>query len=222
MEWTNDKADYVEKIEGGERRFYAHPVEYREDDEGTIEGIASKVNKWYDLGWFEERIAKGAFDDVLKNDDVRALFNHDPNLVLARTKSKTLNLSVNKTGDLVYGYKTPDRQYAKDLENTIRTGDVDQSSFAFRVKEETWEWASDDEDLKKDRRTITKIEKLFDVSPVTYAASPSTKVAARKQTDHEQELKRAKQAKIDKQNKLKIIGAEMKLRELNLGENGRD
>lgn len=201
-----DKNDYIEKIEDAERRFFHHPVEYREDEEGKVEGIASRVNEWYDLGYFEERVAKGAFDNVL-NDDVRALFNHDPNLVLARTKSKTLELFTDKDGNLVYRYKTPDRSYAKDLEDAIKSGDVDQSSFAFRVKEEKWEWKDDNEDLKKDRRTILKFEKLYDVSPVTYPASPSTKVAARSIDNHDKEKKEA----LEKRNKDKLILLKAKL-----------
>ena len=190
-QWKIDKTDYIQNIEDGERRFVSHPLEYREEDDGTIEGIASKVEEFYDLGWFEEKVARGAFDDVLK-DDVRALFNHDPNLVLARTKSKTLKLFVDKDGNLAYSYKTPQRSYALDLQDSVKNKDVDQSSFAFRVKEEKWEWATKENKLKKDKRTIIKFEKLFDVSPVTYPASPSTKVAARKLEDHNGELLEAK------------------------------
>ena len=206
QKWKSDKQDYTSNIEGCERRFISHPVEYREDDEGMIRGIASKVDKFYDLGPFEERISKGAFDTVLK-DDVRALFNHDPNLVLARTKSKTLEMGTDKEGNLTYGYKTPNRSYAKDLEDAVKSGDVDQSSFAFRVAEESWEWREDNEKIKKDRRTISRVEKLYDVSPVTYPASPSTTVAARKQSDHIEELKNAKQ----KRNRNILINAKAKL-----------
>ena len=191
-QWRMNKEDYTSGIQDAERRVITSKVEFRADDEDPkIEGIASRVNEWYDLGYFEERIKKGAFDDVMDN-DVRALFNHDPNLVLARTKSKTLDLFTDSKGNLAYRYTTPNRTYAKDLEDAVKSGDVDQSSFAFRVSEEAWEWRDDNKDLKKDRRTITKVEKLFDVSPVTYAASPSTKVAARKQDDHKEELKNAK------------------------------
>ena len=207
-QWKMNKGDYVSNIEGGERRFISHPVEYREEDEGIISGIASKVDKFYDLGYFEERIEKGAFDNVLK-DDVRALFNHDPNLVLARTKSNTLDMFTDEEGNLAYKFKTPNRSYAKDLEDAVKSGDVDQSSFAFRVAEEKWEWRDDNEKLKKDRRTITKIEKLYDVSPVTYPASPSTTVAARKQSDHENELKRAREFKT--RNILKLAKAKLTL-----------
>jgi HK97 family phage prohead protease len=208
-QWKMNKEDYIARIENGERRVITHKVEYREEgDEGKIEGIASRVNEWYDLGYFEERIAKGAFDDVMK-DDVRALFNHDPNLVLARTKSQTLELFKDKEGHLAYRYKTPNRSYAKDLEDAVKSGDVDQSSFAFRVAEESWEWRDDNDKLKKDRRTISKVEKLYDVSPVTYPASPSTTVAARKVDDHKSDLESAK--KIRNQNKLKLAKAKLTL-----------
>jgi HK97 family phage prohead protease len=209
-QWKMNKEDYIGQIENGERRVITHKVEYREEDEGKIEGIASRVNEWYDLGYFEERIQKGAFDDVM-GDDVRALFNHDPNLVLARTKSKTLDMFTDKEGNLAYSFKTPNRSYAKDLEDAVKSGDVDQSSFAFRVSEEKWEWRDDNEKLKKDRRTITKVEKLYDVSPVTYPASPSTNVAARKQEDHTKELDQAKKIKIRNANILKMAKAKLKL-----------
>lgn len=207
-QWRMNKPDYVSSIEDAERRVLTHKVEYREEDEGKIEGIASRVDEWYDLGGFDERVAKGAFDDVLEN-DVRALFNHDPNLVLARTKSKTLELFKDKEGNLAYRFKTPNRSYAKDLEDAVKSGDVDQSSFAFRVKEEKWEWRDDNKDLKKDRRTILKFEKLYDVSPVTYPASPSTTVATRQIENHLSEIEQAKKNK--NLNKLKLAKARLNL-----------
>ena len=48
------------------------------------------------FGSFREIIRPGAFDDVL-GDDVRALFNHDPNFILGRSAAGALNLSVDET-----------------------------------------------------------------------------------------------------------------------------
>lgn len=189
----NHKNDYIDKIENAERRFVSYPVEMREESEGTtVEGIASRVNEWYDLGGYEERVAKGAFDEVMK-DDVRALFNHEPNFVLARTKSKTLELFTDKDGNLAYRFKMPNRSYGKDLADALRSGDVDQSSFAFTISSDTWEYKDENPDLKKHRRTINKIGRLYDVSPVTYPASPSTTVGMRTIENHEQEIKEARQ-----------------------------
>lgn len=173
----DSKKDYIQSIEGAERRHITHKVEYRADDEGsTIEGVAAVVNKRTDLGWFEEEIMPGAFDSVLK-DDVRALFNHDPNFPLARSVDGqgTLKLSIDDNGDLRYSYKTPNRSYAKDLDDAIRSGDVSQSSFAFSIKREEWIQRDNDKEL----RQILEIEKLYDVSPVTYPAYQDTSVAKR-------------------------------------------
>jgi uncharacterized protein len=187
--------DYINAEMGDERRFLASPVEFREgegDEKGKIEGIAAVVNKRTNLFWFEEEILPGAFDDVL-NDDVRALFNHDPNFVLARSNGGkgTLELFITKSGDLGYRYQTPDRSYAKDLEDAIRSGDVSQSSFAFRVKEEKWIHAEDEKSL--DVRQIVKFEILRDVSPVTYPAYQDTSVAKRSYESVKPKEKKRKQ-----------------------------
>jgi len=174
------KKDYIHKIsDKAERRYFK--VEARTDDEGkTIEGIAAVVNKTTDLGWFEETIASGAFDDVLR-DDVRALVNHDPNLILARSNDGkgTLDLGIDETGNLTYSFETPNTTIGNDALENIRNGNMTQSSFAFTIKEETWEFARADNKLEKDRRTIVKLAQLFDVSPVTYPAYADTSVAAR-------------------------------------------
>lgn len=183
------KKDYIKDINGAERRFINPNIEVRtEGEDDIIEGVAAVVGSVTDLGWFEERIEKGAFDDVLK-DDVRALLNHDSNYVLARSVNGkgTLKLSIDKDGNLRYSYKTPNRSYAKDLQDAIRSGDITQSSFAFSIKEEKWEFASKENGREKDLRTITKIKKLYDVSPVTYPAYSDTTVAARSKENQAKE-----------------------------------
>lgn len=176
--------DYIEDINPqAERRYYVAPVEARLNETSNdsdkmyeIEGMAARVNSRTNLGWFDEVIEPGAFDDVL-NDDVRCLFNHNPDLILARTTSGTLNLSLDTNGNLMYKYKTPNRSYAIDLQDAILKGDVSQCSFAFIIKEASWEYAQ--ENGKNDLRKIIKIDSLLDVSPVTYPAYADTKVAAR-------------------------------------------
>lgn len=148
------------------------------DDKGglpVIEGYAALFDTdssemWQ--GWsdaFIERIAPSAFHW----DDVRALVNHDPNLMLARTAAGTLSLEQDKKG-LRYSFRTPDTSVGRDLATNVGLGNISQSSFAFRVEEEEWEWNDDGPDL----RTIKKAE-VFDVSPVTYPAYPDTTVGQR-------------------------------------------
>lgn len=140
----------------------------------VIEGIASRVGVTYDMGWFSERIEPGAFDDVLQ-DDVRCLMNHNPNFVLARTASGTLELYLTEEGHLAYRYTTPDRSYARDLQDAILTGDVSQSSFAFYPSDYRWELEDG-----KDVLVHTKFRSLLDVAPVTYPASDTTEVQAKR------------------------------------------
>ena len=157
---------------------YTSGIEVRKDEEtGKVEGIASKVGVLYNMGWYDERIAPGAFDDVL-GDDIRVLFNHDPNQILGRTKAGTAEVYITPEGHLGYRYQTPNRSYARDLEDAINSGDVDQSSFAFRIADEVWSEEKRNGETRH-TRDILKMDTLYDVSPVTYPASPDTSVAKR-------------------------------------------
>lgn len=162
-----------------ERRFFSGAVEVREAQDGAgmaIRGYAALFESLSEnLGGFREQILPGAFGGVLEN-DVRALMNHDENLVLGRTASGTLRISQDAHG-LFYEVDLPDTQAARDLMTLIKRGDVTQSSFAFSVAAGGDSWAEDDEG--RIVRTITKVGRLFDVSPVTYPAYPDTTVGAR-------------------------------------------
>lgn len=164
-----------------ERRIYAG--ELRADGDGRkVRGYAAVFGSESEgLGWFVEEIAPGAFDNVL-GDDVRALVNHDDNKILARTKSETLTIGVDRRG-LFYEFEAPDTSYANDLLVSIRRGDISQSSFGFQVEEDKWEdmeMVKDGKKWFKAKRTILKVARLYDVSPVTYPAYPDTSVALRK------------------------------------------
>ena len=127
-----------------------------------------------DLGGFTEYVARGAFKRALdKHPDVRALFNHDPNYVLGRTKSKTLDLREDPRG-LHYYVTAPDVSYARDLRALMLRGDIDQSSFAFTVERDKWV-----EQDGKVTRTIQEIRDLYDVSVVTVPAYPEADASAR-------------------------------------------
>ena len=169
--------DYIIKQdESAERRFFNPQMEVRVDgDSKTIEGIAAVVDSETDLGWYREKISRGAFDNVMK-DDVVALFNHDPNLPLARTGAG-LELFLTEEGHLGYRYETPNTSVGRDLAENIRTGVIKSSSFAFTIEEDVWKEEKDNK--IPDVRTITKLKRLYDVSPVCYPAYPDATVAAR-------------------------------------------
>ena len=97
-----------------------------------------------------ERIAPGAFDRAIREDDVLGLFNHDPDNVLGRTSSGTLSLTSTADG-LSYELLVDDTRIGKDVRQFVRRGDVSGASFAFRVTSEEWE---DGEKGQPDVRTI--------------------------------------------------------------------
>lgn len=125
-------------------------------------------------GWFREQIAPGAFTASIQADDIRALFNHDPNYVLGRNTAKTLTLSEDETG-LRVEIDPPDTQFARDLAVSMARGDITQMSFAFEVLDEEWQRG---EDTELDLRTLKKV-RLYDVSPVTFPAYEGTDIALR-------------------------------------------
>jgi HK97 family phage prohead protease len=116
---------------------------------------------------FRERVLRGAFADSIASDDIRALFNHDPNFVLGRNKAGTLELGEDDKGLLVK-ITPPDTQWAKDLLVSIQRGDITQMSFGFIVLQDVWQ-----ESEGVDVRELIKV-KLFDVSPVTFPAYSQT------------------------------------------------
>lgn len=147
------------------------------DGKPTIRGYAAVFNQLSgDLGGFREQLSQGAFTDALQTSDVRALINHDSNLVLGRSTSGTLTMREDSTG-LSVEITPPDTQAARDLVELMRRGDVSQMSFAFTVAKEDQQWKRDGEGPWI--RTIKRVKGLYDVSVVTYPAYPQTSAAVR-------------------------------------------
>lgn len=207
----------IEKTDDTERR--THTVEMRVKDAGygkkgsCMEGYAANFNSLSeDLGGFREVLMPGCFKDALASSDVRGLFNHDPNLILGRNTSGTLRISEDERG-LRFEIDPPETSYAKDLQVSMQRGDVNQCSFGFRVAEDGDSWAKDSAGMWI--RTITKVERLYDVSPVTYPAYVSTSCAVRsmlqKQTELETEEKRKLELESEEKRKFEQEQLEMEL-----------
>jgi uncharacterized protein len=159
-----------------ERRLTSTEFRVRNDDAGNviIEGYAAVFNsRSQNLGGFVEQIAPGAFKKTIKEADVKGLVNHDPNKIIGRSRAGmgTLRLSEDSQG-LQYEIDLPNTSYARDLAESMRRGDITESSFGFRTIKDDWGFTDDDFPL----RTLQEVS-LFDVSPVTYPAYLATSSA---------------------------------------------
>ena len=160
LRFTHAQKAAVARSAGGRRIVGYASVFY----DGTPE---TEYQLWSDT---VERIMPGAFDTAIKEDDVRALFNHEPANVLGRTAAGTLALAQDATG-LHYEIELPDTHLANDLSVLVGRGDITGSSFAFQVRKQTII-----EPKEANEPTVRQIEDvaLFDVGPVTYPAYEQT------------------------------------------------
>ena len=189
------------------REFRMESAEYEGQ---TIRGYAAVYNsdsEW--MGGFYEQIAKGAFDDVMDN-DTRAYFNHDENLLLGRVSSGTLRLSSDERG-LYYEVDLPNTSYAKDLVELMKRGDVNQSSFAFLIDRDRWE-----ERDGKTYRIIEKVSRLLDVSPVAQPAYPdsTSELMMRKDTPESEGAEVEAKAEVEEMSDIEIFEYKLKLLKL--------
>jgi HK97 family phage prohead protease len=164
-----------------EIRFFRVVPEVRAAGDGEapmISGYAAVFNQPTDIGgMFEEVIMPGAFSRAIKEkQDVRGLVDHNPERIIGRTKSGTLRLKEDKTG-LSYEIDPPNTTVANDLVESLRRGDIDQSSFSFIAVEQMWREEKTDAGTKLIRE-IHDCD-IFDVSPVTFPAYEGTSAGVR-------------------------------------------
>jgi len=184
--------------------------ELRQDnEEEKIVGYAAMFNSpAEETNGFIEEIASGAFGNAIQKSDTRALINHNAEKILGRKSAGTLELQEDEKG-LFYEVKPPDTTYANDLMESMRRGDINQSSFGFTVAKEEW-----DESGAVPVRTIVEVGELFDVSPVTFPWYKNTESGLKSREDVLQEY-RDKQKADQKENKdnLDIYKKKLKSRE---------
>lgn len=170
-----------------------------EESEGkmTLEGYAIVFNQETLIGdeayGFVEEIDRRALENTLMK-DVPMKYNHmDSFLIIARTKNKSLTLSVDNNGLKVHA-ELLDTQSNQDIYKMVRSGLLDKMSFAFTVEEQSW-----NKEGKIPKRTITKIGRLYDVSVVDTPAYDSTSIYARSLESMDVELKAMELAEQKKQ-----------------------
>ena len=156
-----------------EIRAITHDVRMKHDDDGKIVGYAAVFDKLSeDLGGFREKISPGAFANTLASADVRALVDHDGSKILGRNKAGTLTMQEDDHG-LRIAITPPDTQAGRDIVESLKRGDIDGMSFAFRAISDDWQMI-DGEQI----RTLIEVD-ISEVSVVTFPAYPDTTVAMR-------------------------------------------
>lgn len=175
-----------------ERRYLTHEVRMDEGNGRLIEGYASVTDTYTDMGWYLEKIDRGAFEGA-NVEPCACLHNHLDHLVVGRVSNQTLTLSMDGKG-LRYQCDVAKTTAGNDLLELVGRKDVYQSSFGFSVKRQVWEIVDREalkgavaEDVldrvsyggKVETRTIMEVRTLYDVSPVTFPAYEDTTVAKR-------------------------------------------
>ncbi len=152
-----------------ERRMTMGEVEARaKGNKFYAEGYAAVFERRSgNLGGFVEVVKPTAFNKTMREADVRALWNHDPSLVLGRNKAGTLELSRDEKG-LYYRASLPNTSYAKNLFELLERRDITQSSFTFFKVMDDWELVNLDGN-EYPQRSLIEVG-LVDVSPVTFPA----------------------------------------------------
>lgn len=169
-----------------ERRYLAlDEVELRADGDGLeLAGYGAVFNAETVI-WdaWRESVEQGAYAKTIQEGDIRALFNHDPNIVLGRNQSGTLRLSEDDRGLLAH-ISAPDNEWGRPVRDAIQRRDVTGMSVMFEVVK--FQWIRGDAETKELPRRIIKEARLYDVGPVTFPAFPQTSIAARSDGDDEE------------------------------------
>lgn len=154
----------------------AFDVELRSTQEESreVEGYAVVFNSTTDLGWFTEEIDRHAFDNADMS-NVYLLGNHDENIVLAGTSNNSLEWEINETG-LYQRANIIDTSVGEDWLKLVKNNLINKQSFAFTIAKDGEEWIERD---GKEHRIIRSIDKVFDLSLVTYPAYSNTSAFSR-------------------------------------------
>lgn len=179
-----------EKITSGRqyRRIDVSRLEVRADENNDmiVEGYATTFNQPYELLRYSdyvliEQVDAGAFSDCDMS-DVILQYNHEGR-VFARTRNKTLELTIDGHGLKVRAH-LGGTELGRQLYEEIKGGYTDRMSFGFTVKTDKREILDDYESgVTTVIRTITGIDKLYDVSAVSFPANEGTEISARSYFD---------------------------------------
>jgi hypothetical protein len=146
----------------------------RNDNALKVTGYAARFEKLsVPMFGFKEKIRAGAFSKSLKTNNIKALWNHNSDLVLGSTSAGTLSLEEDDKG-LRFEMTLPDTQAGRDAHVLVERGDVNQMSFGFLIKKQEW----DEADRSNVIRTLVEVD-LREVSLTPFPAYKQTSAKTR-------------------------------------------
>jgi HK97 family phage prohead protease len=166
-----------------------------DNDKMEIKGYAVVFNSPETYS-YTEVIDEHALDDADMSDVVLRYNHNDSFMVLARTRNKSLNLSVDEKGLMIDAKLQDDISDHKNIYNAIKSGLIDKQSFAFSVDE-------DEYDYDTDTRTIKRIGKVFDVSVVDQPFYNATDVSVARDINNSEFLERRKEMREKHEEEIK-------------------
>lgn len=146
--------------------------------ENTLVGHAATFETMADVGPHYERMAPTAFDEALKDSDIKAFYSHDASKPLGSTAAGNLRLSVDKRG-LAFELDLPDVSWAQDVKALVRSGILTGVSFGFIPGSDSWSRAQDGRQI----RTHESVKRLIEISPVALPAYQGTDIQLRSLSD---------------------------------------
>lgn len=156
-----------------------------QENDNIIEGYAIRFNSVSEIlydkekrRFFREIIDREAINqELIDNSDIKFLFNHDKERLLARRNRRQGSLNVELREDGVYfSFEIPNTSIGNDLKEMIRRGEVTTCSFAF-TDGDNIEWDFSNREIPT--RTVKSIRGLFDLSAVFDAAYSETEISCR-------------------------------------------
>ena len=141
------------------------------DDKMIIEGYAVVFDSPATHYGYTEIIDKNAFNGADMKDVILKYNHDDSHLLLARTRNKSLQLTIDDKG-LFIRAELIDTTSNKDVYKCVQAKLLDKMSFAFTVEAE-------ENDYETDTRRILQFDKIFDVSIVDVPFYDSTEIFAR-------------------------------------------
>lgn len=163
------------------------------EDQKILEGYFVVFNQVTEL-WkgVYEVILPEAVTNSIKNNDIRALFNHDTGKVLARVGNQTLELKADDYGLFGSLIINPNDREANDIYARVERGDIDECSFGFYVIDEVIE-RNYEEDTTK---FIVKEADIIEVSIVAFGAYSTTEISARSRANQVKDIKERERKRI--------------------------